>query len=275
MSGANFNSNSVNDINELLNPVLFQVIGSTPESLREHVEKCNLQGKNNLGSKFIALSVFAASVNKSTVEEFFAGDKMSDLRLSISREFMLNNKLNMTALSLAGHCFMTQDALSTVQYVVAFRKKMGQNSVWDGELAGGSLSETQKKILKEKASTHSKDRAIAFASWFMEYTGLRGSSSSVSQVPPAASAQASSETPSVERTREDSPPIDLGTSAKQQQTAAPDVVGQMRPDLVQYYLSLEGRTRESLQQLINEHGVGRVERNIEKQMQGGSGSVIG
>jgi len=274
MSGANFNANSVNDINELLNPVLFQVIGSTPESLREHVEKCNLQGKNNLGSKFIALSVFAASVNKSTVEEFFAGDKMSDLRLAISREFMLNNKLNMTALSLAGHCFMTQDALSTVQYVVAFRKKMGQNSVWDGELAGGSLSETQKKILKEKATTHSKDRAIAFASWFMEYTGLRGSSGSATQAPPAASVQSSATIASSSGVREESPPIDLGSPAAQKQAATPDVVGQMRPELVQFYLSLEGRTRETLQNLIKEHGVGRVERNIEKQMQGGSGSVV-
>jgi hypothetical protein len=159
-------------VNAFLDPKIFQVIGSTPTSLRDHVKSANFKGKKDLGIKFMALSVFASAVNKGTMEGFLSEDGLGDLRALMSREFYLNNKPNMTALSLAGHCFVACDLLSEVTFVKAYRNKMGQGDIWAGDFGSGSISDKQKAILKEKAKVHKKEECVLFANCFLKWCGV-------------------------------------------------------------------------------------------------------
>jgi hypothetical protein len=270
------NSAIVNTLNTFLDPKLHQVVGSTPESLKVSVQQAALDSKPQLGMKFIALSVFACTVNKPTVETFFIEEKFNDLRPLASRAFVLNGKVNMTALSLAGHCFMTLDELSGVNYIAEMRKKIGQNSIWDGTLAGGSLSEKQRSIFKEKAAVHSKAEANTFAVWFLEYTGIKSLMSSSS-----ATAKGKEPAARVARGMES-----LGVAAARilspGRTAA---LGYEIPDDVEdYYFTELGKQQSDLDALIAQHGVSeafdriRIDRERKKKRAGraaaGAESVI-
>jgi hypothetical protein len=233
-------SSIITQLNTFLDPKLHQVIGSTPESLKSSVQLAGLEGKPDLGFKFIALSVFACSVNKPTVEQYFIEEKFSDLRPIASRAFILNGKVNMTALSLAGHCFMTINALSTVRYIAEMRKKIGQDSIWDGQLLAGSLSDTQRKIFQEKAKTHTKVAATEFASWFLIYTGLVG----------------------------DARGRDQSEAAGGQQSRRGESRGALEynipGDLSEYYFTTRGRSQDDMDKLVRDHGVsGAIDRIVQ------------
>jgi len=164
-------SNIIGNINSLLEPVLFQVIGTTPESLMESVKKANLEGKVNEGSQLAAVSVFAAAVNKQVLNEFLMKTELSAVRGAVLSQFAIRNQANMTALTLLGHCLYLTRFAAQINFATEFRKKMGQNSIWDGELTTGSLSETQRKILQEKAKSINKRSAALFAKGYFKFIG--------------------------------------------------------------------------------------------------------
>jgi len=178
------------EINSILDPKIFQVVGSTPASLMDSVKEVGMENKRDLAVRFVALSIFSASVNKKTAEGLFMESDMGSLRTNISRKFTINNSLNMTALSLAGHCFLSIDTFSQISFAREFRKKMGQSSIWDGPLTSGSLSEKQRKILEEKAKVHTKASARDFADWFTSYTGITAKLKAPSSTPTGGSADA-------------------------------------------------------------------------------------
>lgn len=161
-----------NEINELLNDKLFQVIGSTPASIAESLAKVDLRGKTKEGAQVFAIAVFAAAVNKSTLETFLADARFASVRPLITAALSIQGRSNMTALTLLGHCFLTTATAANVTFTQEFRKKMGQNHLWDGNLESGSLSEKQKAILKEKKRVTNEEEAKALGSGFLKHVGL-------------------------------------------------------------------------------------------------------
>lgn len=168
MASAAFDS-----INNLLQDKLFQVIGSTPRSIADSLQKVDFRGRTNEGAQLFAVSIFAAAVNKSTLETFLADTRFAAIRPLINAALSIQGRSNMTAMTLLGHCFMTTDEASRIQFASEFRKKMGQNHLWDGELNSGSLSDKQRGILKEKRRLTDLEEAKALANGFLKLTGLK------------------------------------------------------------------------------------------------------
>jgi len=163
---------SESSINQLLNDKLYQVIGSTPASIAESLKKVDLKGKSTEGGQLVAISIFAAAVNKATLETFMADTRFAAARPLIIAALSISGKSNMTALTLLGHCFLATDMASNIVFAREFRKKMGQSHLWSGELDAGSLSEVQKKILKEKKRVTDEKEAAALGNGFIKYVGL-------------------------------------------------------------------------------------------------------
>jgi len=163
---------SATNINDLLNDKLFQVIGSTPESIAESLTKIDLKNRTTEGAQVFAIAIFAAAVNKPTLETFLADARFSTIRPLLSAAMSIQGRANMTAITLMGHCFLTTDLASSVTFATEFRKKMGQNHLWDGALEAGSLSEKQRAIMKEKKRVTDSDKAKALGMGFLKWTGL-------------------------------------------------------------------------------------------------------
>jgi len=165
-------SSAKNDIDRLLADKLHQVIGSSPASVAESLVKMGLQNKKREGIQMFAVSIFAAAVNKATLETFLSDARFGDIRPLVTATLAIAGKPNMTALTLLGHCLLTTEMASNVTFSAEFRKKMGQASIWDGELSSGSLSDKQKAILAEKKRLIDAKSAKALGSGFLKFTGL-------------------------------------------------------------------------------------------------------
>jgi len=160
------------DINLLLDPVLFQVVGSTPESVRDSIKATTLRNSPAQGARIAALCMFAAAVNKATMEGFLAKSELADIRPLVASGFSINNRPNMTGLTLLGHCLLTTTWSSAIVFAKEFRRKLGQSNIWDGSLDKGSLSEKQKAILMEKARVTNEASARLLGSGFLKYVGI-------------------------------------------------------------------------------------------------------
>jgi len=160
------------NINRILDPLLFQVVGSTPSSLRDSIKNSTLKGQATPASLLACAAVFACAVNKPTLDNFISKQELADVRPTISSSFSISGKTNMTGLTLLGHCIMTTDFVSGINFCVEFRRKMGQDHLWAGNLSTGSLSEKQKKILEEKKRVTNEKEARLFGSGFFKFTGL-------------------------------------------------------------------------------------------------------
>lgn len=159
-------------INNLLDDKLFQVIGSTPASIAEAMRKIDIRGKSSEGAQIFAVSLFAAAVNKATLETFLADSRFAAVRPLLASALAIQGRANMTAMTLLGHCFLTTSLSSDVVFAVEFRKKLGQDHIWAGNLDSGSLSEKQKKILLEKKRVTREDEAKALGSGFLKFVGI-------------------------------------------------------------------------------------------------------
>lgn len=165
-------NNITSDLNAILNPFLFQVVGSTPESIKDTIKNTALKNNPVVASRLAAACVFSAAVNKSTMENFISKPEMAEARPIISAAFSISGKANMTGLTLLGHCLLTTDFVKDIVFCVEFRRKMGQDHLWAGNLSSGSLSEKQKEILVEKKRVTDETSAKLLASGFLKYTGI-------------------------------------------------------------------------------------------------------
>lgn len=168
-------------VNTILEPFLFQVVGSTPESLRDIIKATTLRNNPAVAAKVAALCIFASAVNKATMEGLLAVSEMADVRSIVATGISINNKPNMTSMTLLGHCLLTTDWASDIVFAKKFRDKLGQNNIWAGGLDGGSVSEKQKKILKEKASNTNINSARLLGSGFLKFTGISRDAYSVEE----------------------------------------------------------------------------------------------
>jgi hypothetical protein len=169
------------DINTLLDPVLFQVIGSTPESIRDAILKSNIKGNKKAGTLLAATAVFASAVNKPTMENFVAKQELYEVRPFITQIFSVSGKANMTGITLLGHCLLTSDIMTGITFCDRLRQKMGQTHLWAGTLESGTLSDAQKKIMTEKRRSIKQESAMLLASCFFKYTGMDKASMSRSE----------------------------------------------------------------------------------------------
>lgn len=165
-------SASVNAINNLLQPYLFQVIGSTPSSVCKSIKSAGLKGEREIGLQLAASCVFAAAVNKTTLEQFLLKPELQMVRPTIVSSFSISGKTNMTGLTLLGHCLMTSNLVDSIVFAKEFRNKMGQNSLWVGDFKSGSLSDKRKEILLEKKRVTDGTQAALLGSGFFKYVGI-------------------------------------------------------------------------------------------------------
>jgi hypothetical protein len=159
-------------MNNILLPWLNQVIGSTPESIAESIKSAELRGKVDAGTQLATIAIFAAAVNKATMEKFVAGDSVVLGRTVLRDALSIAGKANMTAITLLGHCLMTTSAFDDVTFVKELRIKMGVANLWAGELKTDALSEKQLKIFNEKKRKTNLASAKALGSGYLKWTGM-------------------------------------------------------------------------------------------------------
>lgn len=165
-------SAAVAKINGYLSPYMFQVIGSTPTSVMESIKKANIRNNADSGIGLATTAIFAAAVNKSTLETFLAQAEMVAARSVVSVGFSISGKTNMTGLTLLGHCLLTTSFISSISFVKEFRNKMGQDDIWAGDFKTGSLSDKRKEILLEKKRVTNENQAILLGSGYFKYIGV-------------------------------------------------------------------------------------------------------
>lgn len=164
-------TSSITSINNILEPVLFQVVGSTPESLADSVKKAGLEGRSEAGIQLAAICLFASAVNKNVLTTFLMKPELAQARSAVMSQFTISGNANMTALTLLGHCLYLTRFADKIVFAREFRKKMGQDSIWDGTLSGGSLSEKQRAILKDKSTSINVRSAGLLASGYLKFIG--------------------------------------------------------------------------------------------------------
>lgn len=254
---------SVAIITALLEPKLSQVIGSTPDSLKDQVIRSGLENNPKLGSQFIALSVYAASVKKSVAEEFFISKELEQLRAKITNTFVLNNKLNMTAMTLAGHCFTLSASLSSIKYINEFKKKIGGDNIWDADISKGSAGETMKKIMTQKSKTHEKAKCADFAKWFLAYTGIVKAKKTTTD--PFAGLTPSS--------------VDVTGTSKGKGKEEITTIAKIDQDLIEEWVAATGKTKEQLAKSVEDVGVkvtiARMNKDIRKAAGDDASTTVG
>lgn len=163
---------TITDMNKYLDPVLFQVIGSTPESIRDSLMKSTVKGQPAGGLQLAVIAVFSSAVNKATMETFASKPELAEARGFMNTVFSISGRANMTGLTLLGHCLMTTTHMSSINFCAEFRKKMGQDHLWAGNLESGSLSDKQKEILKEKKRVVAEESAKLLGSGYFKFIGV-------------------------------------------------------------------------------------------------------
>jgi hypothetical protein len=249
-------------INSILDPLLFQVIGSTPESIRDTIRNSQLRNNPNVGSLVACTAVFSSAVNKSTLENFLAKPELADVRPAISASFSISNRTNMTGLTLLGHCLLTTAFVGDITFCVEFRKKMGQDHLWAGNLDSGSLSDKQKEILKEKKRVTQETSAKLLGSGFFKFTGIDStrytseearfwnenyvSGGSTDSGRPSASRRTGGSSSNITPPRRNTPTEDI--------TLSSGAVVSVPRALVNYYLSANNNDRTRLVASIEKRG---------------------
>jgi len=165
-------NSSAERMNNILAPVLFQVIGSTPESIADSIKKANIEGNTSIGTSLASIAVMSSAVNKSTMETFVSRPELAEVRPIVMSHFTIGGRTNMTGLTLLGHCLLTSNVMNDVKFAQEFRRKMGQNNIWEGNLDSGSLSAKQKEIILEKKRLTSSDSARLLGVGFFKYVGI-------------------------------------------------------------------------------------------------------
>lgn len=163
---------AIDVINDALNPFLHQVTGSTPASIRDMIKAANVNSNQATGIKLATVALFAASVNKTTLESFVATATMGDIRAVLSNQFSISGKVNMSALSLFGHCILTSDFISSANYAKAFRDRLGMRHIWERELQKDRLSDEQFKIFTDKKKKTPENEAANLGIGYFKFIGV-------------------------------------------------------------------------------------------------------
>jgi hypothetical protein len=237
-------------IDNILDKRIHQVIGSTPESLRSTCEGTNMKNNPDVAAKFVALSVLAAAVNKETIGKAATEADFMDLAMVIRSGFYLNGTVNMTALSLAGHCFVASDKFSKIRFVAEFRKKMGQDNLWDGNFDSGSISAKQKEIFIERKKAQDRKKCVDFADWFVSWSGLDQKLRTGTRAEAATRGRGGSSVPS-RRGREILQPEGQASAS-----------ATLPEDLVHFYFNEVGKTQADLDDAVGKHGLEKIIRSI-------------
>lgn len=287
------NTSSIDVMNTLLNDVLFQVVGSTPRNVMTTIKKAGLSGDRAKGVRIATIAVYAAAVNKSTLETFIADAKFQDVRATIFSAFSLSGRINMTALTLLGHCLMTADEMDGVKFVAEFRNKMGQNNIWAGNLESGSLGQKQRDILKEKKRLTDAGEAALLGRGFFKYIGLNSTAmtgaeldfwemtdhvSSNTTAEASSRVQQSVQSPerSSNRQRFRTPSlVDIPQNVQVNVGSSKSV--EVPKDVVDYYLSLPNNTDETMAASIEKRGLDgfiQAYRSAMSQGYGGTGTIV-
>jgi len=265
-------ANARNTLNAILNPYINQVVGSTPGSIRDSIKLTTLRNDTPAGLQLASLAVFAASVNKKTMEDFAAKDEVASARGPLRSAFSLGGKPNMTALTLLGHALLTSTFYDDVTYVIEFRNKMGVNNLWAAELKKENLSDKQYEIMVEKKRKATAEDARALGrgygkwvgydttSWTSEEllfwgdTGVQAAPASTA-VPPARPRSpvvppAPSRRTSVPASSASPPSTSAGPSTLTDDQILNTVAGEVKA----YYLRVTGGNRANLLSSIKKHG---------------------
>jgi len=257
-------------LNDLLNPVIHQVIGSTPESLVKYMKDGNMKDSKENGYRLAAVSVFSAAVNKSTMETFLMQPDLAPVRVAIMNSFSVSGRTNMTALTLLGHCILTTSQVDSVRFVEEFRRKMGQRNLWDGELGNGSLSDKQKTIMAEKKRNINRDSAFIFGSGYWKFVGVnkepwtQAEASFWGETITGSSYRSRSEFKPPEtrgKSTDTTPPrpprnaqLSDATSGMRFLTTSNGNTYQLAADVVDYYLAVNGGDIQQLERSVSNRG---------------------
>jgi len=163
---------AVSSIDKILEEFLVNVTASTPAHISTLCTEAGIFDDKEACLQFISICIFSSAVNKKALTDALMKEKFQKVRPFINSKFTVNGAVNMTALNLAGHCFLTKSIAKKTKFGKAWQSKLGQDHLWAGNLEAGQLSDQQRKILKEKVARIPKDDAVKFANEFFENAGL-------------------------------------------------------------------------------------------------------
>jgi len=158
--------------NGILNEYIHQVTGSTPSSIKDMLKLGNVAGNDQIAMKLATIGIYAAAVNKSTLESFIARAPVQEARTIVANQFSIQGKANMSALSLFGHCLLTSDFIDGINFVDQFRARLGQRHIWEKDLEQERLSKEQFKIFNQKKSSSPKSDAFNLGRGYFKIVGL-------------------------------------------------------------------------------------------------------
>jgi hypothetical protein len=158
--------------NGILNEYIHQVTGSTPSSIKDMLKLGNVAGNDQVAMKLATIGIYAAAVNKSTLESFIARAPVQEARTIVGNQFSIQGKANMSALSLFGHCLLTSDFIDGINFVDQFRARLGQRHIWEKDLEQERLSKEQFKIFNQKKSSSPRNDAFNLGRGYFKIVGL-------------------------------------------------------------------------------------------------------
>jgi hypothetical protein len=165
-------ADAIVSIDSILDEFLVNVTASTPGHISNLCSESGIFENRKACLEFISICIFSSAVNKKALTDALMKEKFGNVRPFINSKFTVNGAVNMTALNLAGHCFLTKSAAKRTKFGKAWAVKLGQDNLWSGSLDAGQMSDLQRKILKEKAAKIPKDEANKFANEFFSQAGL-------------------------------------------------------------------------------------------------------
>lgn len=278
---------SIEKINKYFEPVLFQVVGSTPTGIKDNLKTAGIKGNKEIGEQLSTVSIFASCVNKSTLENFISRPEFSAVRPVIVNALQIGGKANMTALTLLGHCLLTTTFFDNLTFVTEFRKKIGQNHIWAGSLDNGSLGEKQKAIMKEKARLTDVEQARLLGDGFLKFTGVKTAAMTAAEqefwgerepvVTPKSSPPRNTTQPSPPRSR----PAPTTAPSFRPYTLRNSEQVLVDPVAADYYLAVGGNTEATMLDSIARRGIDtfndmyRKASAADPERRGVSGTVMG
>jgi len=170
---------SIERIDSLLEPSLVYLTAATVDSILDACESSGIYSNKKACEEFIALCLIAGVTNKKATSRDIADTRFTTVRPFISSSFMLNNSVNNSVLSTAGLCFLTISKVQAGKFGRAFKAKFGKEHPWDSSDWSTSVSEEQRKILRQKTSKISLEDAKRLRNTFLSKSGISSGTSSV------------------------------------------------------------------------------------------------
>lgn len=169
---------SSNDLNTIFDNFLGDILdkfvvfasGADPELLYNKVSELTKTNGFNFLKHFYGACIIASVAQRNTVKEFLKQGDSSYASKVILEAFSIKGELNVSELSLIGHCIIAATSNTKNKLIIAFRDRIKGENIWDIGRRDVRVSEKQLEIFREKALRFDLNKAKEFGKKMLELT---------------------------------------------------------------------------------------------------------